>query len=92
MKVGELIKRLQEYPEDMQVWVSDNGYYEGGERLVKVEKVLAYDAGLDSDSVKDEWLYVEEDTNISSYLAKGYILSEDGEVLSKAIIYLNDEV
>jgi len=90
MTVKELIKILEQYPPDMGIWVSDRGYCEGGERLVKVEKILADDAGLDGDDIDDEYLYVEDDTNISKYLKKGYILSEDGEVLSKEIIYLNN--
>jgi hypothetical protein len=90
MKVKELIEILKNYPEDMEVWVSDRGYCEGGERLTKVEKVSSHDAGLDGDEVGDEYIYVEDDINISEYLIKGYILSEDGDVLYKEIIYLND--
>lgn len=90
MKVKELKEILSNYPEDMEIWVSDRGYCEGGERLVKVEKVKAVDVGLDGDDVDDEYIYVEKDTNISSYLVKGYLLSEDGETLSKEILYLND--
>jgi hypothetical protein len=74
----------------MEVWVSDRGYVEGGERLVKVEKISAYSAGLDGDEISDEYIYVEEGANISEYLEKGYLLSEDREVLYKEIIYLND--
>jgi hypothetical protein len=90
MKVKELIEQLAQYPEDMEVWVSDRGYVEGGERLEKVEQISAYSAGLDGDEIGDECIYVEEDTNISEYLEKGYMLSKDGEVLYKDIIYLNN--
>ena len=91
MKVKELINILSQYPEDMEVWVSDKGYGEGGEKLVKVEKLLAYDAGLDGDSIDDEYIYVEdEDINIQEHQAKGYVLTDGGSVLSKHIIYLND--
>lgn len=90
MKVKELIEKLSQYSEDMEVWVSDRGYCEGGERLTKVEKVSAYEAALDGDEIDDEYLYVEDDTNISEYLNKGYLLSKDGEVLYKEIVYLND--
>ena len=90
MKIKELIDTLKNFPEDMEVWVSDRGCLEGGEKLTKVEKVSAYDAGLDGDSIDDEYIYVDEDTNISEYLAKGYLLSEDGDVLYKEIVYLND--
>lgn len=90
MNAKELIEELQKYPDDMEIWISDKGCSEGGERLTKIEKVIAVDAGLDGDDIDDEYIYVEEDTNISSYLVKGYILSEDGETLSKEILYLND--
>lgn len=90
MKVKELIEILKNFPEDMEVWVSDRGCLEGGEKLTKVEKVSAYDAALDGDSIDDEYIYVDEDTNISEYLVKGYLLSEDGDVLYKEVIYLND--
>ena len=90
MKVKELIEKLSQYPEDMEIWVSDRGYCEGGERLQKVEKVSAYDAALDGDEIDNEYIYVEDDTNISEYLIKNYLLSEDGKVLYKEILYLND--
>lgn len=89
MKVKELIEKLSQYPEDMEIWVSDKGNSEGGERLQKVEKVSAYDAALDGDEIYDEYIYVEEDTDINEYLAKGYFLSQEG-VLYKEIVYLND--
>jgi hypothetical protein len=91
MKVKELINILSQYPEDMEVWVSDRGYCEGGEKLTKVEKLLAYGAGLDGDEIDDEYIYVEgEDINIQEHLNKGYVLTDGGSVLSKHIIYLND--
>ena len=91
MKVKELINILSQYPEDMEVWVSDRGYCEGGEKLTTVEKVVAYDASLDGDEINDEYIYVEgEDIDIQEHLAKGYVLTDDGSVLSKYIIYLND--
>ena len=89
MKNIELRKLLEEFPDDMEVWVSDNGYCEGGERLQKVQKVLAYSAGLDGDEVDDEWVYIEEDTKVKELLEGGYQkVGED--VLSKEIIYLNN--
>jgi hypothetical protein len=90
MNVKELKEILEQYPEDMQIWVSDRGYCEGGEKLVKVERTSAYSASLDGDEIDDEYFFVEEDTNISEFLSKGYSLSEDGEVLYKDILYLND--
>jgi hypothetical protein len=91
MKVKELIELLKQYPEDMEVWVSDNGYCEGGEKLTKVEKVSAYDASLDGDEVDGEYIYVDEDTDTSEFISKGYLLSDDGEVLYKEIVYLNNQ-
>ena len=75
----------------MEVWVSDRGYCEGGTRLEKVEKVLAYDAGLDGDSIDDEYIYIEDLTeDPEHYFAQDYHLHKDGDVLSKEIVYLND--
>lgn len=91
MKVKELIEILKQYPEDMQVWVSDKGYCEGGERLTKVEKISAYKASLDGDEIDDEYIYVDNDTNVDELINQGYTLSEDGEVLYKEIIYLNND-
>lgn len=90
MKVKELIEKLSQYPEDMEVWVSDRGYCEGGERLQKVEKVSAYHAALDGDEIVDEYVYVDEDTDVDKYLKNGYLIAENGEVLTKEIVYLND--
>jgi hypothetical protein len=91
MTKAELIEFLKPFPDDMSIWISDNGNSEGGTRLTIVEKVLANDAGLDGDDIDDEWICVEEDTDIQFYLDKGYQLCERGEILSKEIIYLNDE-
>ena len=74
----------------MEVWVSDRGYCEGGERLSKIEKVSAYEASLDGDDIDDEYIYIEDDTDISQYLNQGYLLSDDEEALYKEIVYLND--
>ena len=90
MKVKELIDILKNYPEDMEVWVSDRGYCEGGEKLTKVEKVSAHDVCLDGDEIDDEYIYVEEDTDINESLKKGYFLSQEGDVLYKEILYLNN--
>ena len=90
MKVKELIEKLKEYPEDMEIWVSDRGYCEGGIRLEKIEKISAYEANLDGDDIMDEYTYVDDDTDVEDYISQGYLLSENGEVLSKEIIYLND--
>lgn len=75
----------------MEIWVSDNGYCEGGERLTKIKKVLAVDAGLDGDEVDDEYVYIDDDIDVLSYLERGYSLSKDGDALSKEILYLNNK-
>lgn len=91
MKVKQLIDILSQYPDDMEVWVSDRGYCEGGIRLNKVEKVLAFDAGLDGDEIDDEYVYIEDlMEDPEHYFERGYHVNEDGTVLSKEIIYLND--
>lgn len=91
MKVKELKELLNKYPDDMEIWVSDGGNSEGGERLTKVEKVLAVDAGLDGDDIDDEYTYIDDDVDVLSYLERGYILSKDGDAVSKEILYLNDK-
>lgn len=90
MNVKELKEILNQYPDDMEIWVSDQGYVEGGEPLSKVEKKLACYAGLDGDQVNDEYVHADDTIDTSDYLAKGYILSEHGAYLSKEILYLND--
>lgn len=92
MTVKELITKLQKYPENMKVWVSDNGYCEGGIPLDKVEKVMALNVYLDGDEVNNEYLYTEDltESQVKKYLKKGYFLSNDETQLSKEIIYLND--
>lgn len=64
---------------------------EGGERLTKIKKVLAVDAGLDGDEVDDEYVYIDDDIDVLSYLERGYSLSKDGDALSKEILYLNNK-
>ena len=90
MNKKQLIELLKPFPDDMEIWVSDKGYLEGGERLTKIEKISSYEAGLDGDDIDDEYFYVENVNDIQAYLDKGYLLSDDGEVLFKEIIYLND--
>lgn len=90
LTVGDLKKLLEKYPDDMSIWVSDGGNSEGGTRLEKVEKVLASDAGLDGDDIDDEYFFIEDDTDIKTFLKNGYILNKDKDMLSKEILYLND--
>jgi hypothetical protein len=92
MKNKDLQELLKQFPDDMKIWVSDGGNGEGGQPLVKVEKVLAMDAGLDGDSVDDEYIWVDDKfLDVAKYLSNGYIMSDDGEYLTKEIIYLNGD-
>jgi hypothetical protein len=92
MTAGELINILYQYPEDMQIWVSDRGYSEGGKSLTKVEKVSPYDSILDVDDINYNFHYTEDMTELTilNYLEQGYLISKDGQVLYKEIIYLNN--
>lgn len=91
MKVKELKELLNNYPDYLEIWVSDGGNSEGGRRLTKVEKVLAVDAGLDGDEVDDEYFYIDEDTDVISLaLGNEYSLCKEGDAVSKEILYLND--
>lgn len=91
MNKRELIKLLEKFPDDMEIWVSDRGCCEGAIPLQKVEKVSAYDTPLDGDLVEDEYYYIMNLKNqIEEFLKKGYILSKDKIVVTKEIILLNN--
>jgi hypothetical protein len=90
MKIKELKQILEQYPEELEIWVSDSGYIEGAERLTRVAKMLAYQADLNGDCVDDEYLYIEDDTDIKKYVDNGYTLLADKSVLTKEIIILNN--
>lgn len=98
MNVGDLKKILNQFPDDMDIWVSDFGLGEGGSRINKVESVLAYNASLDGDEVDDEYIYeedlIENGEDPEEFLSKGYTrLSESsfnlGPVLSKTILFIS---
>lgn len=98
MNVGELKEILANYPDDMDIWVSDQGMLEGATKLVSVKKLPAYIAGLDLDDLDDEFIYatdIPEDALIE-YKAKGYTplhsVSEKfpDVILSKMILLLHD--
>lgn len=59
MNKKQLIELLEQYPDDIEIWIDDAGYIEGGKRLEEIEKLYAWDANLDGDDVSDEWIYVE---------------------------------
>jgi hypothetical protein len=85
MNIRELKEILNQHPDDMEIWVSDRGRCEGGERLVTVKKMPAYNAALDGDEILDEYIYVDDGIDIEEYEANGYLILEDGEILSKEI-------
>lgn len=57
MTKQELIKLLEPYPDDIKIWVSDEGYCEGGRILQDVHHIPAIDACLDGDDMDDEVIY-----------------------------------
>lgn len=89
MTCKELIALLQQFPEDMPVWVSDEGMMEGAWPCVSATQMPAYNAGLDGDLVDGEYVWVDEDTDVADLLAKGYRSFESGEVLSRDIVLID---
>lgn len=89
MKVYELIDLLNTFPSYLDVWVSDGGYAEGGTLLKSVEKISAWDAGIDGDDVDDEWVHDECADDPYIMHKEGYENhhSDDG-VWSKSIILI----
>ena len=89
MKVYELIDLLQTFPSYLDVWVSDAGYAEGGMPLKSVEKISAWDAGLDGDEVNDEWMEDEDADDPYIMHKEGYEnYHSDDCVWSKSIILI----
>jgi hypothetical protein len=89
MIVKQLIKKLQKYPEDLKVWVSDNDYCEGATPFKEFKVEQAYKAGLDGDEVDDEYTYIDDETEeeINKYMKeKNY--QRFGNVLSKKILMI----
>jgi hypothetical protein len=89
MTVKQLIKKLQKYPEDLKVWVSDNGYCEGATPFKEFKVEQAYKVGLDGDEVDDEYTYIDDETEeeINKYMKeKNY--QRFGNVLSKKILMI----
>lgn len=84
MTVQQLIEHLQQFPPDLEVWVSDGGYCEGATKCIAPEKKIAWEAGLDGDEVGDEWVY---DKMSSYWESQGYTEVEH-ELLSKEIVLL----
>jgi hypothetical protein len=92
MTVKELIKKLQKYPEDLKVWVSDNGYCEGATPFKEFKVEQAYKAGLDGDEVDNEYLYADDlnEDEFYDYEKKGYKLFPNKQfpVFSKQILMI----
>lgn len=92
MKVCELIDLLNTFPPYLDVWVSDGGYAEGGTPLKSVEKISAWDAGIDGDEVTDEWISDDNDVWHDPLFSKDEYehrhSTEFGEVQSKSIILI----
>jgi len=93
MNKKQLIELLEQYPDDIEIWIDDAGYIEGGKRLESIEKLYAWDANLDGDTIDDEWIYADENlTGKSKILLESqfdkYHLIENGEVYSKEILLI----
>lgn len=93
MTKKQLIEILEPYPDHLEIWIDDAGYSEGGKRLKEVEKLYAWDAALDGDTIDDEWIHKEEDLSerSSKLLASQYDryhLIDNGEIYSKEILLL----
>ncbi len=96
MNVKKLKEILSKYPDDMNIWVSDAGYCEGGNPLLKVEKVLAYNAELDGDQINDEYIHIddfkEDKRDINWYKNNGYKKLKGEQVYSKEILLIKTEL
>lgn len=93
MNIKELIQKLQMYPEETEIWISDRGYVEGGEKLSKISYGLAGDFPLDGDDIDDEYFYIDDmkESEVKEKLNNGYFkLKDNPDMISKKIIYLND--
>jgi len=93
MNKKQLIEVLEPFPDDMEIWIDDRGSWEGGLRLLKVESVLAWNAGLDGDEIDDEWTYMWDDVEIPSNENGEYTVIENEveNVMSKTILLLKTE-
>jgi hypothetical protein len=92
MTVKELIEKLQKYPENLKIWVSDGGYLEGAIPFKEFKVEQAHEAGLDGDEVDDEYMYAEElnEDEFYAYEQEGYkhFPDEKFSVLSKEILMI----
>ncbi len=58
MNIKTLKEILNSYPDDMEIWVSDNDLGEGASPLESIKKELAWEANLDGDLIYDEYYYL----------------------------------
>ena len=92
MNKKQLIEALKPFPDDFELWVDDRGSWEGGLRLLKVEKVLAWNAGLDGDEIDDEYEYLWDDVEVPSNEDGSYtFIKGNPAVMSKTILLLKTE-
>ena len=79
MNIKTLKEILNSYPDEMEIWVSDNDLGEGASPLESIKKELAWEANLDGDLINDEYYYVEytEDKKVKEFLKKGYSYCSD---------------
>lgn len=87
MKVSELIEKLQQFPPDLNVWVSDGGYCEGAEPCIDPIVRFAWDAALDGDEVSDEYFY-NEDNVIDDPIAHGYVKHDVDDIWTREIVLI----
>lgn len=92
MTVQQLIEHLQQFPPDLEVWVSDAGYCAGAAKCIAPEKKIAWEADLDGDEVDKEYFYYDEECedDIETYKhivlnpkSHGYIKFDGGRSYDK---------
>ena len=93
MNVKQLKDILNQYHDDMELWVSDNDLGEGAKLLESVKKELAFKASLDGDLIENEYYYVKytNELEIKKLLKEGYLFCGNNKILSKEILIINDE-
>ncbi len=85
MNKKQLIEALEPFPDDMEIWVNDNGYCEGGLPLKGIVPMLAYLASLDGDEITDEYFFMNDEPTTQLDLDK-YKYIDNPPVLSKTIL------
>lgn len=93
MNVKQLKEILNQYNDDMELWVSDNDLGEGAKPLESIKKELAFKASLDGDLIDNEYYYVEyeNESEIKKLIKEGYLFCDNNKILSKEILIINDE-